>query len=504
MTPKFMAEFMCSLSRAGINKQVLDPCCGEGVFLEALRSIGYRNIDAIEIDNSITPRNQEVSIQSFISTEVDKRYDLIIGNPPYIRWKNLEQELKKELLQSKIWNEHCNYLCDYSSAFIIKAVQSLNEKGELIFITPSYWLNKTSGAGLRSFLAKNGYFEVIYNFGELPIFKGVTIATIVFKYIKSKEKTRPPMRHISVSSYLDMPSLRQTTLFEDNKESKNSFKIEAFSVDKPWIIAPHYDKKMLGYYENICHDNSLGDFCNVSNGLVSGLDKAFQMDALAIEKFTAREKKSLIKVIKAKNLRPYLYQEYTPYCFIPDDKIDSSEELKHYYPNIWDKLIDFQIQLNKRYFFSKKKKYWEWSFLRNFNEFQRDCHKIFVPCKDRITKRNYFRFALAPPNTYATQDVTAITRKEATEESVYYILALLNSKYIFNWLKYRGITKGDIVEFSSTPVQSIPYRKIDFNNFVDREYHNKITEAIREYIANEDLSYLVKATEYFEELIEGR
>ena len=62
----------------------------------------------------------------------------------YIRWKNLPQDLKEEVLNSKyIKSNFYDTLNDYSSLFIIKSIESLKEGGELIFITPEYWLSNT-------------------------------------------------------------------------------------------------------------------------------------------------------------------------------------------------------------------------------------------------------------------------------------------------------------------------------------------------------------------------
>ena len=39
----------------------------------------------------------KIVFESFVSAKIEEKYDLIIGNPPYIRWKNLDEELKRKL-----------------------------------------------------------------------------------------------------------------------------------------------------------------------------------------------------------------------------------------------------------------------------------------------------------------------------------------------------------------------------------------------------------------------
>ena len=185
MTPEIVVNFMVSLANLKSNSSILEPSSGEGVFLDVLKSKGYKNITAYEIDRTIIKNNEDVINESFISAKFKNGFDLIIGNPPYIRWKNLEQELKDELSNSELWNKYCNSLCDYSSIFIIKAIELLNENGQLIFITPEYWLSTTHSITLRNYMLEHGYFEEIYHFNETPIFEKATVSTIIFKFIKS-------------------------------------------------------------------------------------------------------------------------------------------------------------------------------------------------------------------------------------------------------------------------------------------------------------------------------
>ena len=101
-----VAEFMVGLIRHGKEAKVLEPSCGEGVFLKNLEKDGFSNLDAYEIDHSLDNSFSYVRYESFVSSPVDDKYDVVIGNPPYIRWKNLEPELKDELGRSPLWNRY--------------------------------------------------------------------------------------------------------------------------------------------------------------------------------------------------------------------------------------------------------------------------------------------------------------------------------------------------------------------------------------------------------------
>ncbi|WP_410956842.1 Eco57I restriction-modification methylase domain-containing protein, partial [Salmonella sp. SAL04181] len=79
----------------------------------------------------------------------NEQFSAIIGNPPYIRWKHLDVELQQELKNHKLWGVLFNPLSDYLSVFIANAIEHLREGGQLIFITPSFWMHTLHAHPLR-------------------------------------------------------------------------------------------------------------------------------------------------------------------------------------------------------------------------------------------------------------------------------------------------------------------------------------------------------------------
>jgi adenine-specific DNA-methyltransferase len=59
--------------------------------------------------------------------------------------------------------------------------------------------------------------------------------------------------------------------------------------------------------------HTIGDFCDIGNGLVSGLDKAFQVNGHVL---TENELKATINVVKAKDLKPFVIDNITKYIYI--------------------------------------------------------------------------------------------------------------------------------------------------------------------------------------------
>ena len=74
---------------------------------------------------------------------------------------------------------------------------------------------------------------------------------------------------------------------------------------------------------------------------------------------------------------------------------------------------------------------------------------------------------------------------------IYYILAYLNSSRVFEWLRYNGIVKGEIVEFSEAPLASIPYRCINWNDEQEVKCHDNIVRYTQQYVSTKDAQNLV-------------
>ena len=498
-TPQLIVDYMIFLSNINKKSSILEPSSGQGIFINTLEQNGYENIIGYEIDKILCKNQDFVINESFVNIKINKKFDLIIGNPPYIRWKNLEEELKEELKNHKLWNKYFNSLCDYSYIFILKSIELLKDGGELIFITPEYWLNTKHSLILRNYMVQNGYFEQITHFNETPIFEKVAVSTIIFKFIKSKNKNNSKIKLIKYYANRKLTNEIMNNI-QNNVHQKDTIylEIDQFEENKRWLLTSDEIKNELKVFENNClikyqiqtslfnlnadKFHTIGDICDIGNGLVSGLDKAFQIHN--IENLNKNEKKHILKVIKAKDLKPYSYENITNYIHLHD--IKNEEELKNNFPNFYNHFKDFKEKLDKRYKYNRDIPYWEWVFLRNFKLFSKDENRIFVPCKERISNKDYFRFALVENNLYPTQDVTALFKKENINESIYYILALLNNKRVFDWLTINGVVKGNIVEFSEKPISSIPFKAIDWNNKEEVLLHDEIVELCKSHIANND------------------
>jgi adenine-specific DNA-methyltransferase len=155
-TPPFIADAMLALR---CNRgRVLEPACGNGVFLARLPGAV-----AIEADPRHAP--QGALIQDFFAYPESERFDTIIGNPPYVRFQDIRPETRA-LLRPEGFDGRSNlYLF-----FIAKCVRHLRPGGELIFITPRDFLKSTSSVKLNRWLHQEGTITDFIELGDARIF----------------------------------------------------------------------------------------------------------------------------------------------------------------------------------------------------------------------------------------------------------------------------------------------------------------------------------------------
>ncbi len=506
-TRQAIASYMVSLIRHSKDCRVLEPSCGKGVFLQSLNDEGYNNVKGYEVDVSLNSHLYEsvVEYKSFLSVPTSEKYEVVIGNPPYIRWKNLEKELKNELQECLLWQRYFNSLCDYLYIFILKSIEHLVDGGELIFICSDYWFTTSNAQSLRNYMCQNGSITDIWHFKEASLFDGVTASLAIFRYVKGNAAKSNKLNLYSYrsKSMPEMNELKSLACFEHTM-------VNNFTEGEKWLLADNETQRALVRFEMQCQSiennnlfgektDCIGDFFDIGNGMVSGLDKAFAVSDDKENVLTDSEKRCSIKVIKAKSIGQYLYTSPTRYIYVKDEIC--AENFNQRFPNYAEMLLPYIEDLNKRYNYGRDLHYWEFAFPRNEKLFKRKEAKIFVPCKERISNKDYVRFCYAPEGFYPLQDVTALVQKTNCKESIEYALAYLNTSQVFTWIKYKGTVKGDIVEFSEAPLASIPYRRIDWNNQKEVALHDEITQTVRDLLIDNDYSHIVHLSNLFNSLL---
>ena len=151
---------------------ILEPSIGRGDLIDyILKNHPSKNIefDLYEIDKSIklldSLANKNIIYKDFLKSNINKKYDTIIGNPPFVKTRK------------------GNLYLD----FIEKCYNLLNINGELIFIVPSDFIKLTSSSKLINIMMNNGTFTHIIHPNNEHLFENANIDIIIFRYCKNSK-----------------------------------------------------------------------------------------------------------------------------------------------------------------------------------------------------------------------------------------------------------------------------------------------------------------------------
>lgn len=184
-TPSVLSEFMVKHSISNLPAKgglaILEPSCGEGVFVDAVSSQVARtqtslcSLDCVDIDQNAIEKVREKSIDQFDHVNIHtlsfldfqqrekKKYDLILGNPPYVVRKRLSDdtiEKCKAVYRASGLNEKS--FKNLWGAFLVASIKLLAPTGVLAFVLPAELLQvKFSGELRRLLISQFQRVEVI-------------------------------------------------------------------------------------------------------------------------------------------------------------------------------------------------------------------------------------------------------------------------------------------------------------------------------------------------------
>lgn len=113
-------------------------------------------------------------------------FDVVIGNPPYVR-----QELFKEIKPYLKTNYKCyNSVADLYTYFIEKGIDLMYKSGKFSFILPNKFLKASYGKEIRNVILNRTQIDLLFDFDDYPVFQDATTYPIIYVLDKEIDNSR--------------------------------------------------------------------------------------------------------------------------------------------------------------------------------------------------------------------------------------------------------------------------------------------------------------------------
>ncbi|WP_430468432.1 Eco57I restriction-modification methylase domain-containing protein [Winogradskyella ouciana] len=367
-------------------------------------------------------------------------FDVLIGNPPYVRVQFLPYN---EIDFYKANKETAHKRVDISTLFFEQSYELLKDNGHLCFITSNQFQTTEYGLETRRFISNKFQILKILDFGDLPVFEGALTYVSIYSMRKS---TPNDFLYKRVNSISEAQIGNYIGFIEISVDDLN---------EKKWALVSKVELELLKKLEGF---EELGNYGNAWAGLFTGLDEIMMFDEVEMNN-SGIEKDLFLPIIRAGDpIRNGLAvpSKYVIYPYKEDNGktvVFTEDELLNQFPSGYKYLLEHKEKLQARKDSRKTFKNREdWYALTRFgrkNIFNKS--KIVSPGEVKE-----HRFSLDKTGSgFSCARVFAITVN--TEISIYSLLSILNSKLIKFFLQRKSSLKaGGYYSYSSKVLNSVP------------------------------------------------
>ncbi|EAJ2933349.1 class I SAM-dependent DNA methyltransferase [Campylobacter coli] len=387
-----------------------------------------------------------------------KGFDLIIGNPPYIK----EAENKELFTNTKKLRTYQGKM-DIWYHFVGRGFDILKNNGYLAFIATNNWVTNSGAKKLRNIVLEESQILSLVDFSSFMVFDSASIQTMIMNF----QKTKPPKNY----EFHFAKITTQTPIYEDalsllkNEKTQNN---EILSIN---LTPKKFIDKTLNFtksdYEELFNKiQKYGKFYleerEVAQGIVypqENINKK-SLEILGnnfylgqgIQKLTNEEvenlnllknEKILLKpIFESDNIQKYFVKRYNYFWVIYTNSSFKNPNSMDDYPNLKKHLDKFQNVIT-----SDNKPY---GLHRARDE------KFFTGSPRIVALRKCVgepKFSYVDFDCYVSATFYVIKTQRI---NVKYLTAILNSKLIAFWLKHKGKMQGNNYQIDKEPLLNIP------------------------------------------------
>tara|TARA_B110000879_G_scaffold211609_1_gene304868 strand:+ start:3737 stop:5356 length:1620 start_codon:yes stop_codon:yes gene_type:complete len=289
-TPEPIASFILKWAFNGNQElDILEPSCGDGIFLEEIRKekYEYNSVTAIEFDEIEANKSKKIKLDKTKIINSDfhdfcintkQKFDLVVGNPPYIRFQYFDK--KQQKFASNIFgkaNLKYSKLTNAWVSFVIGSSLLLKEQGKIGFVLPAEILQVSYAQPLREFLGQFYNKINIVSFEEL-VFPDIQQEVVLLLCEKNKTKTHL-IEHLELRDAEELQKLNVSKLKSPKK--KIDFK------SNKWTFY-FLDQKEIDFLERLQSKKTipkLGEYAKVEVGITTGSNPFFTVPLSTVEQY---------------------------------------------------------------------------------------------------------------------------------------------------------------------------------------------------------------------------
>jgi len=409
-------------------------------------------------------------------------FDVVIGNPPYIRIQTLPRD------EADYYRDHlasASGSFDIYVLFLEKGIELLKPGGRLGFICSSKFLKSQYGAGILQLIKKNCTVENIVDLSAQTVFAEATTYPVIV--VLKKESSNAPLYYVSVpqgvtdspvTSALELEGL--PTVVTDQEAMTRRMWPPLAKDDTLW-------EKLTANTEPL---GKIAD--RIFQGLITSADKVYILEKLgdagqglirvrsqSTGKVHELEAELLKPFLTGKNISRYISPMPTDLLLFPyrvrdwEASLISEGEFVAKYPRAWEYL---NLSSNKSILEAReggkfKKQDW-YRFGRTQNLGIHDQQKLAIPSTVKRLAASYDADGLMYLDNVR---VNGILLKERTDAAYKYVLGLINSS-LLHWFFTRLATPFANGWFGANRqfIEPLPIRRIDPSSAIDLKMRNDL------------------------------
>jgi len=379
-TPSYLARSIVENSLRALSLsefqeiKILDPACGSAEFLiEALKQLkekGYQGKVKIQgFDSSETAINTSSfllnhekrivwgdklsfnvkKVDDSLVEDWDNDYTIILMNPPFISWEQLNDKNKREAVRI-VLGDNFKGRPNQASAFFYKATKHLSTGGVLGSVIPSSLFTLDAYLKLRKEVAESLNIELLGKLGNFVFEDALTDVSMFIGHKPKLTNNVPTLLWTRNEKGIIHDALRELRKMQfANETSKNKIDFSIFKPNQFPIIEDSW--KTISFKEhNLIKDlklfvtanklSRIGDVFNVEQGIRTGKNEVFKISEYDFDTLPANEKKFFRPVIENESIKDgFLIQHnfiWYPYSkkgliFLTEEEL--TNEVEYFYTN---------------------------------------------------------------------------------------------------------------------------------------------------------------------------